>query len=135
MQLENNKVNMMANTSQRKALVVDEDKDRYRRKERNTVLKGLGYKVYPVLRMPDARGRCRPGAFELIVVNAGENANAALELCDHIKNCDNNQKLFLIADEKAGLPEREYLLRSWDELAKKIQPSGDEQNRGELVAA
>lgn len=135
MQFENNKVNMMANTMERKALVVDEDKDRYRRKERNTILKELGFKVYPVLRMPDARGRCRPGAFELIVVSAGENANPALELCDHIKNCDSSQKLFLVADERAGLPERDYIVRNWDELAKKLQPTNNEQNKGELVAA
>ena len=135
MQLEN-KVNTMANMNQRKALVVDEDKDRYRRKEKNTLLKNLGFKVYPVLRMPDARGRCRPGAFELIVVNAGENASPALELCDHIKNCDSNQKLFLVANEIAGLPERDYIVPNWNELAKRLGPSTQtEQNKGELVAA
>jgi hypothetical protein len=133
MQFEN-KMNTSVSAPQRKAMVVDEEKDRYVRKDRNTMLKQAGYKVYPVLRMPDARGRCRPGAFELIIVNAGENANAALELCEHIRNCDPKQKLFLVADEKASLPEHEYMVSNWDELAKRLQPS-QEERKPEMVAA
>ncbi len=135
MQFEN-RMNNTASTPQRRALVVDEDKDRYRRKDRNTALKNAGYKVFPVLRMPDARGRCKPGAFDLVVINVAENTAAALELCDHIKNCDPSQKLFLIADDKAGLPQRDYVVSSWDELMKKIgDTKGVDQSQTEMVAA
>ena len=135
MQFEN-RMNNTASTPQRRALVVDEDRDRYRRKDRNTALKNAGYKVYPVLRMPDARGRCKPGAFDLIVVNVVENGNAALELCDHIKNCDPSQKLFVVADEKAGLPQRDYVVSSWDELMKRIGAGNSvDQGQREMVAA
>jgi len=134
MQFEN-KMNTPMSTPHRKAMVVDEEKDRYVRKDRNEMLKQAGYKVYPVLRMPDARGRCRPGAFDLIVVNAGENANAALELCDHVRNCDANQKVLLVASESAGLPERDYIVSNWDEVANKLQASRDERTKPEMVAA
>jgi CheY-like chemotaxis protein len=135
MQFEN-RMNNTASTPQRRALVVDEDRDRYRRKDRNAALKNAGYKVYPVLRMPDARGRCKPGAFDLIVVNVVENSNPALELCDHIKNCDPAQKLFLVADEKAGLPQRDYVVSSWDELMQKIGGTNTiDQSQREMVAA
>lgn len=135
MQFEN-RINNTASTPQRRALVVDEDRDRYRRKDRNTALKNAGYKVYPVLRMPDARGRCKPGAFDLIVVNVVENATPALELCDHIKNCDPAQKLFLVGDEKTGLPQRDYIVSTWDDLMKKIGGSSNvDQGQREMVAA
>jgi CheY-like chemotaxis protein len=135
MQFEN-RMNNTASTPQRRALVVDEDRDRYRRKDRNTALKNAGYKVYPVLRMPDARGRCKPGAFDLIIVNVAENSTSALELCDHIKNCDPAQKLFLVADEKAGLPQRDYVVSSWDDLMKKIDGNNKvDQSQPEMVAA
>ena len=135
MQFEN-RTNNTASPPQRRALVVDEDKDRYRRKDRNMALKNAGYKVYPVLRMPDARGRCKPGAFDLIVVNVVENANSALELCDHIKNCDPSQKLFVVADEKAGLPQRDYVVSSWDELMGKMGGTNNvDQSPREMVAA
>ena len=135
MQFEN-RMNNTASTPQRKALVVDEDRDRYRRKDRNTALKNAGYKVYPVLRMPDARGRCKPGAFDLIVVNVVENAAPALELCDHLKNCDPAQKLFLVAGEKAGLPQRDYVVSSWDALMQKLGAGNKvDQSQTEMVAA
>ena len=134
MQFED-KVNPTSNQAQRKAMMIDEDKDRYRRKDRTTFLKEAGFKVYPVLRMPDARGRCKPGAFELIVVNASENANQALELCDDIKKCNQNQRLFLVAGESAGLPNRDYIVSNWEELRKKLTSAGTTEEKGELVAA
>jgi hypothetical protein len=131
-----NRMNPTGNQPQRKAMMIDEDKDRYRRKDRTTLLKEAGFKVYPVLRMPDARGRCKPGAFDLIVVNATENANQALELCDDIKKCNQNQTLFLVAGEHAELPNRDYIVSNWEELRKKIAPSGSTQEKKtELVAA
>jgi hypothetical protein len=131
-----NKMNPTGNQSQRKAMMIDEDKDRYRRKERTTFLKEAGFKVYPVLRMPDARGRCKPGAFDLIVVNATENANQALELCDDIKKCNQNQRVFLVAGENAGLPNRDFIVSNWEELKKRIASEGSaEEKKTELVAA
>jgi hypothetical protein len=131
-----NKMNSTGNQAQRKAMMIDEDKDRYRRKDRTTFLKEAGFKVYPVLRMPDARGRCKPGVFDLIVVNATQNPNPALELCDDIQKCNQNQRLFLVAGENAGLPNRDYIVSNWEELRNRIAPPGStEEKKRELVAA
>lgn len=104
---------------QRKALLIDADKDRNRRKERKIILQNLGFKVFPALDITYVRSRCKPGAFDVIVVNAGENPQTTAELCDDIKKCDHNQKLFLISNngELAG---RDYVVSDWDELQKKL---------------
>lgn len=125
-----NPMNSAINKPVRKALIVDEDKDRYRRKERTDLLKQAGFKVYPVLRMQDARGRAKPGAFDVVVVNAGENASLAAELCDAIKTGDPKQQMFLVGAEGAG---REYVVSNWDELAKRL--GGTRQENKEPVAA
>lgn len=127
-----NKTDTAGNHAQPRALVIDEEKDRYRRKERTTMLKDAGYKVFPVLRMPDARGRCKPGSFQLIVVNPGENAGPAIELCEEIKKCNPDQKLFLVMSGDAG--NRDYAVSNWDELKKRLEPAKSEEKR-DLVAA
>ena len=132
-----NKASSSASNPMRRALVIDEDKDRYRRKERTTMLKNAGFKVYPVLRLPDAKGRCKPGAFEVIAINAGENANQAIELCDEIKKCNPEQKLFLILTApNAEIPNRDYAVSNWEELMKKIEsPAKTGERKNDLVAA
>ena len=118
----------------RKAMVVDDDKDRYRRKERVTVIQNAGFKAYPVLRLQDVRNRCRPGSFDLIAVNAGQNVDQAVELCDEIKRNDPNQQVFLVAS--AGAPERDYVLQDWSQLSAKLGSASQKaQQKPEQVAA
>ena len=123
---------------QRKALLVGADKDRNRRKERKVLLQNLGFKVFPALDVTYVRSRCRPGAFDAIVVNAGENVQSALELCDAVKACDQNQQLFLVSSNKEGIPARDYLVSNWDELQSRLSQNfkteAAEQKTG-LVAA
>lgn len=136
MQAEN-KMNSNPSTSPlRKALVIDDDKDRYRRKERITLVQNAGFKAYPMLRLQDVRTRCRPGSFDLVVMNATQNVDLAVELCDEIKRNDPKQRLFLTIHEVAA-PDRDYLLKDWNELTEKLRSSGSEkdQNRPEHVAA
>jgi len=123
------KQNNPINSPQRKALMVDEDKDRYRRKERNDALKQAGFKVYPVLRMQDVCARCKPGAFELIVINGTQNPGSALELAEQIKANGSGQKLFVVASEGH---DRDYVVSNWEELNRRI--GGDRQSN-ETVAA
>ena len=52
-----------------KVLLIDREPER--RNERISVLKTHGYKVFPALDLQQARSRCKPGAFDLIVVNSG----------------------------------------------------------------
>ena len=130
-----NKINPNAGTSPlRKAMVVDDDKDRYRRKERVTLIQSAGFKAYPVLRLKDVRNRCRPGSFDLIVVNASQNVDQAIEICDEIKRNDPNQQIFLVANGAA--PGRDYILRDWSELSTKMGSTGEKaQQKPEHVAA
>lgn len=130
-----NRANANAGTSPvRKAMVVDDDKDRYRRKERVILVQNGGFKAYPVLRLQDVRNRCRPGSFDLIVVNASQNVDQAVELCDEIKRNDPNQQIFLVAS--GGGSDRDYILRDWSELSSRMGSAGDKaQQKPEHVAA
>ena len=124
--------NSANNTVQRKALMVDEDKDRYRRKERTDSLKQAGFKVYPVLRMQDVPARCKPGAFDVIVINGLQNPGPALELGEQIKTSDPRQKLFLVSSQSYEGENRDYIVSSWEELTRRIAA---ENQPKDLVAA
>lgn len=117
---EESTVNSNAINPQRKALLVDADKDRNRRKERKVLLQNLGFKVFPALDVTYVRSRCKPGAFDVIVVNAGENAQSAVELCDEVKACDHNQQLFLVSNKNEAIPSRDYVVSDWDELQSRL---------------
>jgi DNA-binding NtrC family response regulator len=103
----------------RKALVVDTDKDRYRRKERIGLIQNAGFKAYPVLRLQDACVRCKPGSFDLVAVNATENGAQAVELCDQMKKNDPNLQLFLVSSSP-DTPSRDYLVSDWAEGIRRI---------------
>jgi DNA-binding response OmpR family regulator len=73
--------------SQPRILLIDDAIDR---KERINTLKARGYAVFPALRMEEARSRCLRGGYDLIVVNAGDEPERAMEYCDEIRrNCPN----------------------------------------------
>jgi len=91
-----------------KVLLVDRDPER--RKERISVLKEHGYKVFPALDLQQARSRCKPGAFDLIVVNSGGQPDMAIELCEWIKSNDSKQAVLLIAATGNQLPHRDYIV-------------------------
>jgi DNA-binding response OmpR family regulator len=90
-----------------KVLLVDRDPER--RKERISVLKEHGYKVFPALDLQQARSRCKPGAFDLIVVNSGGQPDMALELCEWIKSNDSKQAVLLMVGA-VQLPRRDYMV-------------------------
>lgn len=123
------KVNSANNTVTRKALMVDEDKDRYRRKERNDMLKQAGFKVYPVLRMQDVSARCKPGAFDLIVVNGTINPEAAAQISEQIKANDPKQRVMLVSNQNHH---RDYVVADWDELNRRLS---SQNLPNDLVAA
>jgi len=127
--LDQSKLNARNNDVRRKALLIDEEQDRYRRKERTTLLQKAGFKVFPVLRLDHARSRCKPGAFDLIVASAVENSNSMLEFCDEVKRSSPNQQLFLVANSNSGIASRDYLVSSWDELMKRIGSQSKTEER------
>src|SRR5690242_16783878 len=104
----------------RKALLVDGDNDRYRRKERTGLLQQAGFRVFPVLKIEHARARCKPGAFDLMAVIAGENAQLAMEFCDEVRRSNPQQQILLVAGSNQALPERDYVVSSWEDLMRKV---------------
>lgn len=64
-----------------KILIVDKSMDR---KKRIAALKERGFLVFPALKLDEARSRCRPGAYDLIVVNAQDEAETAASFCEEL---------------------------------------------------
>ena len=96
------------NSSLAKVLLIDRDPEE-RRKERISVLKQYGYKVFPALDLQQARSRCKPGAFDIIVVNSGGQPDMALELCEWIRSNDPKQAVLLMVGA-VQLPRRDYMV-------------------------
>ena len=102
-----------------KVLLVDSEPDR---KQRISLLKENGLTVYPALDLQQARERCKPGNYDLIVVNGRGKAQAALAICDEILSKDREQLVLLLADPDVQLPHRDYLVSGTsEELTKKIK--------------
>ena len=98
----------MQQASSPTVLLVDRDADR---KERISLLKKNGFKVFPALDVGQARERYKPGKFDLIIVNApNNNPHPALAMCDEIARRDAHQPLLLMAGADLQLPERQYLV-------------------------
>ena len=91
-----------------KVLLIDREPER--RNERISVLKTHGYKVFPALDLQQARSRCKPGAFDLIVVNSGGQPDMALELCEWIRSTDPKQAVLLMVGAIIQLPRRDYMV-------------------------
>jgi DNA-binding response OmpR family regulator len=91
----------------RKVLIVDKSIDR---KKRIAALKGRGLSVFPALQLREARSRCRPGAYDLIIVNAQDEPEAAAAFCDELCGRAPAQAVLLaVADETKG-PDRIYIV-------------------------
>ena len=114
-----------------KVLLIDRDPEL--RKERISLLKKNGYRVFPALDLQQAKGRCRPGAYDLIVVNAGEHPELALEFCDSIRSNDSKQAVLLMVGAIVRLPPRDYMVSDRRErLLERIETMFE--RRAEIVA-
>ena len=91
----------------RKVLIIDKSIDR---KKKIAALKSRGFSVFPALRLAEARSRCRPGAYDVIVVNAQDEMEAAVAFCDSSGERTPAQPVLLIISGGSNLPERDYLI-------------------------
>lgn len=89
-----------------KVLIVDKSIDR---KKRIAALKERGFSVFPALKLEEARSRCRPGAYDLIIVNAQDEAEAAAAFCDELRARTPSQAVLLAVSNGAGKLGRDYL--------------------------
>lgn len=88
--------------SPRKILLIDNAANR---KQRINILRERGYRVFPALRMEEARSRCTRGGYDLIVVNADGQQEQALGFCDEIRSQCPSQLLMMASADGA---ERDY---------------------------
>lgn len=91
----------------RKILMIDKSPER---KTRIRALKGRGFAVYPALNIAEARNRCKPGSYDLIVVNSSEQPESALELCTEIRERAPKQLVILMADPETPVPALDYIV-------------------------
>jgi CheY-like chemotaxis protein len=82
-------------TTPKKPKILMVDNDPKGRKDRINILRAHGFSAYPALNRQQASSRCRPGAYDLIVVNSHEEREQALEFCDAIRK-ENPQQLVLL---------------------------------------
>src|ERR1700730_244606 len=88
-----------------KILLIHKSRDR---KKRISILKDHGFAVYPALSLEEARSRCKPGAYDLIVVNATEQHDVAVEFCDAIQERSPKQHVLLSSAGGMSNANREY---------------------------
>jgi DNA-binding response OmpR family regulator len=105
--------------SLRKVLIVDKTADR---KTRIAAIKGRGFAVYPALNLQEARSRCRPGAYDLVVVNSTLEPEASMAFCDQLRERKPPQAVLLTVGEGAGAPDRDYVVAdNATELADRVE--------------
>ncbi|HEV3040998.1 MAG TPA: hypothetical protein VHA33_24745 [Candidatus Angelobacter sp.] len=83
-----------------KILMVDNDPKS--RKERINILRSHGFSAFPALNMQQALTRCKPGAYDLIVVNPRDEKEQALEFCTAIKKQTPQQQCLVMAGDEAA---------------------------------
>lgn len=90
-----------------KVLIVDKSIDR---KKRIAALKDRGLSVFPALQLAEARSRCKPGAYDLIIVNAQDEPEAAVSFCEELSRKTPAQAVLLAVSDGSGPSGREYVV-------------------------
>lgn len=91
-------------SSTHKILLIDSAPDR---KQRIKVLADRGYGVFPALKLDEARSRCLRGGYDLIVVNAAQEHERAVEFCDEVRKQCPRQLLLMTSNSPA---DRDYVV-------------------------
>lgn len=91
-----------------KVLIVDKSIDR---KKRIAALKERGFAVFPALKLQEARSRCRPGAYDLIIVNAQDEAEMAASFCDELRSRTPAQAVLLAVSKGSANDGQDYLVQ------------------------
>ena len=91
-----------------KVLIVDKSIDR---KKRIAALKEQGLSVFPALKLEEARSRCRPGAYDLIIVNVQDEPETAASFCDELRARTPAQAVLLAVSNGSGNNGQDYLVQ------------------------
>ena len=74
------------------------------RKLRAEVLKTRGYSVFPATDYADALSRCKPGAYDAVLVNGEENEQEALDFCEEVRGLNPDQIVIVVARPHVYIP-------------------------------
>jgi len=96
-----------------RVLLVDNAPDR---KKRISLLTKNGLVVRPALNLQQARERCKPGRYDLVIVNGGRRPDLAVTVCDDIITNDHEQILLLMVTRDIRVSPRSYLVASKPEI-------------------
>jgi DNA-binding response OmpR family regulator len=98
----NSGVDMGPNPQSKRLLVVG--RDPLLRKLRAEVLKSRGYSVFPATDHADALTRCKPGAYDAVLVSGEENEKEALDFCEEVRQLNPDQIVIVIARPHVYIP-------------------------------
>jgi len=96
-----------------KVLIVDKTIDR---KKRIAALKQRGLSVFPALQLAEARSRCKPATYDLIIVNAQDEPEMALAFCDELSARTPAQAVLLALSNGSGNADRPYVVQDEPEI-------------------
>jgi len=74
------------------------------RKLRADVLKQRGYDVFPATDYADALTRCKPGAYDAVLISGEENEQEALDFCEQVRGFNPEQVVIVIARPHVYIP-------------------------------
>jgi hypothetical protein len=89
-------------TGTRRLLLVG--RDSLLRKLRAEVLKSRGYTVFPATDPDDALTRCKPGAYDAVLVSGEEDEQEALDFCEQVRHLNPNQVVIIIVRPNVYIP-------------------------------
>ena len=90
--------------AQRTSRLLIVGRDPLLRKLRAEVLKQRGYDVFPATDYSDALTRCKPGAYDAVLVSGEENEQEALDFCVEVRGINPEQIVIVIARPHVYIP-------------------------------
>jgi len=74
------------------------------RRLRAEVLKNCGYAVFPATDYDDALTRCKPGAYDAVLVSGEESEREALDFCEEVRRINPDQIVLVIVRPHVFVP-------------------------------
>ena len=79
-------------------------RDSLLRKLRAEVLKTRGYAVFPATDYDDALTRCKPGAYDAVLISGEEGQQEALDFCEEVRKFNPDQIVIVIVRPNVYIP-------------------------------
>jgi CheY-like chemotaxis protein len=96
-------VNTLSSAPRNQRLLVV-GRDALLRKLRAEILKTQGYSVFPATDYADALTRCKPGAYDAVLVSGEPDEQEALDFCAEVRGVNPNQIVIVITRPHVYIP-------------------------------